>query len=127
MDTNDNKPLPGVGDVSIKLVDLKTQAEEPFVLKPSLHAAMHLSRQAGGILNLIRRCEGYDFDTINMVVAFGLGYTGTGPKELPGRVFATGMTTLAAPCITYLYNLANGGRPMTEADARGDRPTEGSN
>lgn len=100
-----NTARTGAGDVEITLDG------EVFYLKPTLAAAMTVSRQAGGIQAAINRCVQYDFDTIRSIVALGLGQMGQGSKDLPEKIWRTGLMDLAPLCIRYLHIVANGGRP----------------
>jgi hypothetical protein len=116
-----NKPAPGAGDVPIELDG------DSVVLKPSLDAAMQASRLANGLTGAIDRCARYDLDTIIRVVALGLGLTGNGSKDLPGKVYRTGVHIVAPACIRFLNILSNGGRPIGDGDDDEDKaPLEGS-
>jgi small ligand-binding sensory domain FIST len=84
------------------------------VLKPSLRAAQSISRQSGGIADAIQRVGRYDFDVVSETVALGLGLSGRDAREVPEKVYRTGMVDLAAPVIRFLSILANGGRPAGE-------------
>lgn len=113
-----SRPEIGAGDIVIELDG------EEVTLRPTLKAAMSLSRSAGGIVNLINKCGVYDFDTIVAVVTAGLGVQS---KDIPDKCWRTGMIELAPVCIRYLHVLANGGRsPSDEGDKQEAPLTETS-
>jgi hypothetical protein len=110
-----NKPAPGAGNVPIELDG------EERVLTPSLRAATTLSRQAGGLMGAVERCGRLDFDTIRSVIGLGLGLTEHGSKDLPEKVYRTGLMALSGPAIRFLHILSNGGRPIDPEEADQDR------
>jgi hypothetical protein len=119
----DDKARLGAGDVAITL------AGEKRTLRPTLAAAITISRMSGGILGALHRVGQLDFDTMVLVTRAGLDLTELGAKGLDEKVFAAGLgyaDGLAKPLTTYLENLANGGRPRSEAgsthDASNPRP-----
>ena len=57
----------GAGDVTIILDG------EPVTLKPSLRAMQTISRQAGGVIGAMQGVGRFDFDTIVLVIAQGMG------------------------------------------------------
>jgi hypothetical protein len=98
----------GAGDVQIRL-----NGEEK-TLRPTLSAAIVISRMSGGILGAMQRVSQLDFDTMVVVTRAGLDLTDLGAKGLEEKVFASGLgyaDGLAKPLTLYLENLANGGRP----------------
>ena len=105
-----SKPSPNAGDVPIVLDG------EDFVLKPSLDCASTLSRQGGGFAGMSSRLATIDLDATVMVITQGLGLKGQDAKEVPGKVYRTGVGELAGPCIRFVNNLANGGRPPNEEE-----------
>lgn len=109
------KPALGAGNVPIELDG------EEMALKPSLRAATTLSRQAGGLMGAVERCGRLDFDTIRSVIGLGLGLTENGSKDLPEKVYRTGLMTLSGPAIRFLHILSNGGRPVDPEEADEDR------
>lgn len=100
----------GAGDVTIDL-DGHT-----ITLKPTLKAAMALSRTHGGLTAMVGKCLAYDFDTIHKIIADG---SGINSKDLPELIFRTGLIELAPPCIRFVHILCNGGRPLTEEEQKG--------
>ncbi|WP_404927156.1 hypothetical protein [Mesorhizobium sp. ORM16] len=112
-----SKPALGAGNVDIELDG------EKVTLRPSLQAAQSISRQSGGISGAVRSVGQYDFDTIVAVVTLGLGLTGNEAKEVPNRVYRTGLTDLIGPVSTYLTIIANGGRPMSGGEGTEDPQT----
>ncbi len=97
----------GVGDVPV------TIDGEQLVFRPTLHAVKILSQQ-GGLAGMIQRCSVLDFDAILMVTIAGLGLTGNGSKDLPEKIYRTGLFRMSAACIKFINVLANGGRPPGE-------------
>jgi hypothetical protein len=103
-----NKPAPGAGDVPLELDG------EQVVLRPTLDAALQASRIANGLTGAIDQCARYDLDTIIRVVALGLGLSGNGSKDLPDKVYRTGVHIVAGKCIRFLNVLSNGGKPIVD-------------
>jgi hypothetical protein len=102
------------GEIEISL--LKTDGEaETLTLKPSAQAMTALSRyaQGQGLISLVNRCAGFDFDTIHQVVVAGIGGK---TKDYSERVYKTGLGELSASCIRFITVLANGGRPVKDED-----------
>ena len=95
---------PGSGDVQIQLEG------KPHALKCTLQAAMILSSQPDGIIGLTRRIQNFDLNAFVLVIGQGLGKQS---RDLPGLIYRTGLFELQLPCIRYLTNLANGGKPQT--------------
>lgn len=109
-------PNIGAGNVEIVLDG------ETYVLKPTLKAALTLTNVQGGLPALIQRCINLEINAIVEVISQGLGVTS---KDLPERVWRTGLFTLSARCIRFLNILANGGRPLdAEDDKEGGAPLE---
>lgn len=106
----------GAGNVDITLDG------EPAVLRPSLQAAQSISRQNGGISGAVRAVGQFDFDAIVSVVTLGLGVTGAEAKEIPNKVWKTGLTELVGPVSSFLTILANGGRPISSGGEEGEDP-----
>lgn len=107
----------GIGNVPIVLDG------EERELKPSLNAVQVISRQYGGIRAAIEQVLKYDIDAVTNIVVLGLGLAPAGAKEIPNKVFRTGLAGengLAAPCIRYLTILSNGGRPPEPVEASDD-------
>jgi hypothetical protein len=97
------KPSIGAGDVAITLDG------ESLVLRPSLAAALAISRKDGGIMSIVQACTRFDLDAIAFVVAQGLGRPASEVVEL---IFKTGIAKVAPPAITFCTILSNGGRPL---------------
>jgi hypothetical protein len=119
---NDEKPRLGAGDVKIMLDDGEGTMEE-LILRPSYNAAKILSSQGGGIMRMMQRVVDGDLDAVVSIITLGLGYvtqTRRGPKDLPERVWRTGLSDeaggLSERCITYLRVLMAGGR-MPQANS----------
>lgn len=97
----------GAGDVAITI----NGVEE--VLRPTLKAALSISRSSGGFRKAIQAVNDVDVDAIVSTIAFGLGIEGKAVDELLDRVYASGLASLVVPVSSYLLILANGGRPAT--------------
>ncbi|MBU1306329.1 MAG: hypothetical protein KKF33_12535 [Alphaproteobacteria bacterium] len=104
----------GAGNVAIVLDG------EDVVLRPNLKAAQTISRQKGGIMAAVDAVGKFDFDTIAAVITLGLGVEGKEARDIPEKVYSTGMADLVAPVINYLSILANGGRPVSDDADGGD-------
>ena len=106
----DTDYVPGEGDVAITL------AGRTEYLKPTLRACLRLSRSgADGPRRLGDQCMALNFETINFVIACGLDLPEEKTQE---EVFSTGTISLFGPCIRFLHNVSNGGRPATEGDGK---------
>lgn len=92
-----------------------TLGDKEHELRPSLAASRHLSRQAGGIREVINQVLGVNVDTIEQVISCGLGHVGQPPKELPELIYAAGYQNVVQPCIQYLTRIANGGKAPASA------------
>ncbi len=97
------------GNVEIEL------DSETVTLRPSLKAAQNISRMKGGVMAAVEAVGRFDFDVLVNVIALGIGAEGKEARELPEKVYATGMADLVTPVITYLTTIANGGRPVLES------------
>lgn len=95
----------GLGDVTIELDG------EEMVLRPSLKACMTLSRSSNGITSAVQKCLAYDFDTIHQVIAAGLG---ADSRDLPEKIYRSGLIDLSPKCIRFLHVVANGGKPPAD-------------
>lgn len=100
----------GENDVIIELTG------EEFALKPSLKACTTLARRDGGITSLVQKCNCFEFDAIHSVIIAGIGQNS---KDLPERIYQTGLIQLAPKCIEYLHIVANGGRRPGSDDEKG--------
>lgn len=109
----------GAGNVEIELDG------EVVVLRPNLKAAQNISRAKGGIMAAVEAVGRFDFDVMVNVIGLGIGAEGKDARELPEKVYATGMADLVAPVINYLTILANGGRPVQAAGGEGDEDPQG--
>ncbi len=111
---SNDRAKPGAGDVEIMLDG------EKKVLRPTLAAAMAISRMNGGLAGAISRVASLDMDTMVGVVRAGLDLTDLGAKGLDEKVFRSGLgfeDGLSAPLQTYLSHLANGVRPRKAGGA----------
>ena len=99
----------GAGDVEITLDG------QVMHLRPSLKAAMTLTNMQGGVPHMTQRCLNYELDAVILVVSVGIGIQS---KDLAEKVWSTGVIDLAAPCIRYLHVLSNGGRPVSDEEAK---------
>lgn len=97
-----------IGEVDIEL-DGKTET-----LKSSISAARTASQVGGGFIGASARVAAFEFDTILMIVAAGLGKK---PADVERAVFEAGMPALAGPVSTFVTYLASGGKPPKEDSA----------
>ena len=100
----------GAGNIDIELDG------ETVTLRPNLKA-----RQKGGIMAAVDAVGKFDFDTMVNVIVLGLGVDGKEARDIPEKVYSTGMADLVAPVINYLTILANGGRPVSETTDDDDK------
>lgn len=111
------KPSIGAGNVTVVL------GGESLVLRPSLAAALAISRKEGGIMSIVQACTRFDLDAIAFVVSQGLGRPASEITEL---IWSTGIAKVAPAAIQFCTILANGGRPLgdTGGEAKGNPRTE---
>ncbi len=105
----------GAGNVAIILDG------ESLALRPSLAAALAISRKEGGIMSTVQACTRFDLDAIAFVVAQGLGRPQSEVAEL---IWQEGIAKIAPSAIHFCTILANGGRPLgdTGGEAKGNPP-----
>lgn len=97
----------GTGEVELHLPG------EALVLKPTLRAALEVSRRLNGFLEADRRLSALDLDAVITVISAGLG---PDVKDVGEKVFATGVNTLVVPAITFVGYLANGGKAFDSSE-----------
>ena len=91
------------------------EVETPLgTLKCSIAAARTASQVGGGFIGASARVAAFEFDTILMIVAAGLGKK---PADIEQAVFEAGMPALSGPVSTFVTYLANGGKPPKEDSA----------
>ena len=100
----------GDGDVPIT-IDGKT-----YKLVPRFEACEELCKSGEALTSLITRCASLDANAIHRVVAAGLGRD---PDDLRRKLFDTGLRHVSGPCVTFLVNLSNGGRPVPKEETAG--------
>jgi hypothetical protein len=106
----------GVGEVEIKLMNLKSGELESVVLKPSLRAAKLISRQSEGYMGASQAVLNLNFDATVQILKIALALTDHGAEDLQDRVYRTGLPPLAAPLIQFIRILANGGKPPVDPE-----------
>lgn len=89
---------------------------EELYLKPSLHACMQISRMDDAPVVTVEKIARLNFDTIVKVIALGLGVSPT--ERLQQRVFDTGVAKFTGPCIRFINNVNNGGRPLSQEEIK---------
>lgn len=106
----DQEYAPGAGDVKITL----DGAEQ--VLKPSLGAALKLSRTGDdGPRRLGDRVLALNLEAIAFVIAAGLNISVD--NDLTTKVYRTGAINLFGPCLRFLRIIHHGGRePINKED-----------
>lgn len=114
----------GIGEVEIKLENLKSGELETVVLKPSLRAAKLISRQNEGYMGASQAILNLNFDATVQVLKIAMGLTDHGAEDLQERVYKTGLPPLAAPLIQFIRNLANGGKPPVDPELVGNKDGE---
>ncbi len=89
---------------------------EEVTLKPTFLAASRIPKVFGGYMPAIEAISKLDPGAMETVLAFGLGLTAHGQKQmnLPEKIYATGFAKVAAPCIEFLTILMNGGKRPSE-------------
>ena len=119
------KPELGAGDVTFKLDG------QEVTLQPSLYAFKTLSRQYGGLANVIEKIGLLDIDCIALVVCVGLKKKTLLHEQYAEKVFRTGMggdkpDGLAPSCAKFIYNLQRGAQPESAGgdDAEDGKTTE---
>ena len=112
---SENKPRLGSGDVTITLND------KEYTLRPTLKAAMILSRTSGGIRGTIDAVMQMNLDVITTVIKQGLGpniVRQFKQEQLEEAIWEAGLTDtsggILGKCVEYLHVLANGGRPINQ-------------
>lgn len=108
-----DKPQLGDGDVEIELDG------ETVTLKCSLGAAIALTRAPGGLYgtgSVAERLLRCDIDTMCMVIRAGLGVGPSAIKDLPEKVYRTGLVNVRGELASFIGRVANGGRPVVEED-----------
>jgi len=107
-----SKATLGAGDVQIVLDG------ETVTLRPSLKAALTISREAGGIMGAFRGLSDLNLDTVTGIIAVGLGKK---PAEIEEAVWRTGIASLVPGCTKFVSIIANGGRPADEGDGGSEK------
>ena len=110
---------PGAGDVRITLGGVE------YVLRPTLSAALTVSRLAGGIRGAITRANDLDLDIIVSVIRAGVAPADLQRlRNLEEVVWSEGLLDrrgeLVLAVVDYLMNLTRGGRPADASDAAPD-------
>lgn len=100
-------PKVGIGDVVITLDG------QERILRPTLHAAMTVSKLSNGIVGAIQRVSTFDFDLVTQIIVLGLGMSNNAreSRDIPEKVYRTGLMDLVPDVVRYLTILSNGGRP----------------
>src|ERR1044072_3239262 len=101
MTTPTTKPQVGQGNIKITLDG------EEYELRPTLNAALTISRLSGGIRGAIDAVLKMDIDVVVKIVQLGLAtQVAKQFKDLPQTVWESGMTDtqgqLASKCVEYL-------------------------
>jgi hypothetical protein len=91
-------------------ITLKGQKE---ALRCTLKAAKAVNALAGGYQNALARLAAMDQEAYSTIVAAGLGKR---PMDVEQAVYDTGLPALAQPLSTFVMMLANGGKPLDDAE-----------
>lgn len=91
---------------------------EEVTLKPTFLAASRIPKAFGGYMPAIDAISKLDPNAMETVVAFGMGLTPHGQKQLnlPEKIYETGYPKVAAPCIEFLTILMNGGKRVSDTE-----------
>jgi hypothetical protein len=102
----------GAGDVQIVLDG------ETVTLRPSLKAALTISREAGGIMGAFRGLSDLNLDTVIGIIAVGLGKK---PADIEEAVWRTGVGSLVPGVTQFVSIIANGGKPVDGSDGGSEK------
>ncbi|MDQ0347861.1 hypothetical protein [Ancylobacter vacuolatus] len=93
-------------------------------LRPTLGAAMGMSKRHGGLMNVLAGLERYDLAMAADVVSAGTGAGADQRQAIEEKVFAAGLAGLVSPLVRFVILLSNGGRsPEEPEEAKGvERP-----
>lgn len=96
----------------------------PVTFRPTLGAAMDLSRRHGGLMNVLAGLERYDLSMAADVVAAGTSAASDQRQDIEEKVFAAGLAGLVPHLVRFVILLSNGGRaPDEPAEAKeAERP-----
>lgn len=97
-----------------------TLAGQPATLKPTLGAALELSRRHGSFGALLAKVEALDLVASVDVIVFGLGHEDREYEATAREVFETGLLGLMPSLGRFVFMLANGGRPPKDGEASED-------
>lgn len=86
----------------------------PAILRPTLGAAISLSKRHGGLMNVLAALERYDFDIAVEVVEAGMRVGAEQHQIIAEKVFSAGVVALTPNLVRFVILLANGGRPLKE-------------
>lgn len=107
---------PGAGNIEVQL------GEHRLVLRPTLNAALNISRMQGGIRGALDKVAAMDLDAIVSVIRLGIGAEESRRlKNLDELVFSNGLMDsqgeVLGRCLEFLAVLARGGRPADDESA----------
>lgn len=92
---------------------------EVYTLKPTPAAILKINRQFGGLRSAMERVRDIDVDAVAVIVAAGAGLGGREAKDMPERIAAEGVASLAGPVSEYLAYLLNpSGREGSEGEGK---------
>lgn len=89
-------------------------------LEPTLGAALELCRRHQSFGALLAKLEAYDLPACVDVVQVARGGGASERRAFEELVFENGVVTLAPLLIRFVIMLANGGRPLTDAEEEAD-------
>jgi hypothetical protein len=107
-----DKPAAGPQPVEITL------GGETVTLKPTLEAALTLSRMNAGIYGpgtIGERLVRFDLDAYVAVIRAGLGLSGNAVRNLDEQVFRAGMVNLTSPLTRFVISLGDPDGKRAEA------------
>ncbi len=96
---------------------LITLADRELVLKPTVRAALALSKKHNGLQNVLARIANVELEAILDVIEVGSNFKGD-KLQLQEAVFSAGVIgdteSVVVKCVDYVHVLMRGGRPLAE-------------
>jgi len=107
-------------DVKNARVIIELEGEE-VTLTPSPDAIISLSAKYDGLGPLINALQRVNVQASVDVVVVGAGAKDKEAKTLANKVVREGVTKLMPQLLEFVFILANGGKPLKEADDDGEK------
>ena len=100
---------------------METVDTELGTLRPTLGAAMKVTKRFGSFMDALRKVESLDLEAFVFIVAAGLNKR---PVDVEESVYDVGTMALVQPVSDFVTLLANGGKPIKAAAQDGSAPGE---